>query len=270
MTGGADASGSGGPVGPGRPAAVRHAALGDLVSAASFLTVAGRGRRPGPGAVAWFPMVGMALGAALGGLWWAVARVWPPLLAAGLVVVADAAATGMLHLDAVADAGDGLLPHMEPARRLQVMREPTIGAFGVVVVAVVLLLRWSALSALRPAGAGGAVLLLGGLWAASRTVMALSMALVPPARPDSLAAGFVGSGRWPCWVAGAVGLAGSAAALLGWHLRAGGVALAAALTAGAGVVALGRRRVGGYTGDVLGAAGVAAETVGLVVAAVRW
>ncbi|MGI8882353.1 MAG: adenosylcobinamide-GDP ribazoletransferase, partial [Jatrophihabitans sp.] len=50
----------------------------------------------------------------------------------------------------------------------------------------------------------------------------------------------------------------------------GGVAVAAGIAAGAGVLLLGRRRLGGFTGDVLGAAGVTGETVSLVVAAAKW
>ena len=51
---------------------------------------------------------------------------------------------------------------------------------------------------------------------------------------------------------------------------AGAIALAAGLASAAAVVILAWRRVGGFTGDVLGAAGVVVETVGLVVAAARW
>lgn len=248
----------------------RSPALADLASATAFLTVVGRGRLPTRRAVAYFPVVGMALGGALGALWWAVDQSWPAMVAGGLVVVADAAATGMLHLDAVADAGDGLLAHLDRDRRLRVMREPVTGAFGVSTLIVVVLLRWAVLSSVVPASPGAAALLLGGLWATGRTVMVLAMAVVPSARADSLAGGFAGRTRRPAAVAAVIGLGGSAAALVGWEPRAGGIAFVAALAAGAAVVALARRRVGGITGDVLGAAGVAAETIGLVMAAVHW
>jgi adenosylcobinamide-GDP ribazoletransferase len=60
------------------------------------------------------------------------------------------------------------------------------------------------------------------------------------------------------------------AALVGWRAVAAPFVAAAGIIAAIGVVVLARRRLGGYTGDVLGASGVVLETVGLVVAAARW
>lgn len=259
------------PVGPRRPAAPHGTGRG-LVrsldgarSALGFLTVVGGARRPSPSAVAWFPLVGAVIGAALGALWWGAARLWPPAVAGAVVVAADVAVTGMLHFDGLVDAADGLLPHLDRDRRLQVMREPTVGAFGVVVAVVVVLVRWSALATMHPS-----ILLLCGLWALARGAMAVITGVMAPARPDSLAAGFVASaGRLP-WVAGAVALVVSGAALVWWRPTAGVAVLVAAAAAGGVVAAVARRRVGGYTGDVLGAAGILAETVGLMVAAAKW
>lgn len=255
-----------------------------MVEALSFLTVIGRGRRPGPHAVPWFGPVGLVLGLALGGLWWAVGRAWPAGVAAALVVAADLALTGMLHFDGLVDSADGLLPHLDRAARLDVMRAPDVGAFGVAAGGGVLLARWAALAALRPAP-----LLLGGLWCASRAGMGLVMGALPYARgPEGLAAGFLGPGSGggtaeagplpssapsraaPARAAGAMAVLAGAAVAGAWRLPAGPVAVGAALLATAAVAGLGRRRLGGYTGDVLGAAGFVAETVGLVVAAARW
>jgi adenosylcobinamide-GDP ribazoletransferase len=243
--------------------------------ALAFLTVAGRGSRPSPRAVAWFGPVGLLIGLALGGAWWVFGRAWPALVAAALVVAADLALTGMLHFDGLVDAADGLLPHLAPARRLEVMRTPDIGAFGVAVAGAVLLLRWSALAAIRPAP-----LLLGAIWCASRAGMGLAMAAAPYAGgPEGLAQGFLrdvshdaprGGGGIRAAVTPAVVLVAAVTLGAAWRVPAGPVAVAAGVAAGAGVVGLGYRRLGGYTGDVLGAAGVVAETIGLVVAAARW
>lgn len=119
-----------------------HAVVSDAVP---------RTRVPTPRALRWFPLVGVLLGIALGGLWWATAKIWPLPVAALIVVVADLGLTGMLHVDGLADCADGLLPHMSKERRLEVMSEPTVGAFGVAVVAVVLLGRFAVLATLRPA-----------------------------------------------------------------------------------------------------------------------
>jgi adenosylcobinamide-GDP ribazoletransferase len=231
--------------------------------AVAFLTSLGRARRPTPGAVPWFPVVGAALGLLLGLVWWGAARVWPPLVAAAVVVAADLALTGLLHLDGLVDAADGLLPHLDRERRLAVMRAPDTGAFGVGVAGAVLLLRWSALGVMHPHP-----LLLGGLWCASRTGMAVTLAHVRYARADGIARQFTGGGTHTVLLAAAG--AGALALAAGWAVPAGPVAVAAALVAFGLVVGLGVRRLGGFTGDVLGAAGLLAETVGLTVAAARW
>jgi adenosylcobinamide-GDP ribazoletransferase len=219
--------------------------------ALSFLTPIGGAATPSPQAFRWFPLVGAAIGAALGGIWWVAGEVWPPAVAAAVVVAADLALTGLLHLDGLADSADGLLPHLTREQRLSVMAAPDVGAFGVGVAGAVLLLRWSALATINPNPA-----LLAGVWCASRTLMATVAGTVPYARDEGLATAFLGgTGVWVVAVAGAV----AAIALAGWA--------ALGVLAGLAVVALALRRVGGFTGDVLGAAGVIGETVGLLVAA---
>ncbi|MHB8506957.1 MAG: adenosylcobinamide-GDP ribazoletransferase [Acidimicrobiales bacterium] len=232
--------------------------------ALAFLTALGGARVPGPRALRWFPVVGAVLGAALGGIWWVAGRAWPAPVAAAVVVVADLGLTGMLHIDGLADAADGLLPHLSAGRRLEVMAGAEVGAFGVATVGATLLLRFAALTVLRPAP-----LLLVGLWCASRTSMAATVDRLPYARTGGGLVSAFGGGRVP-WtllaVAGAAGLGAGAA----WSLPAGPVAVAVAFAGFGAVLLLARRRVGGYTGDVLGAAGVVGETLGLLTAAARW
>jgi adenosylcobinamide-GDP ribazoletransferase len=143
------------------------------------------------------------------------------------------------------------------------MASPEIGAFGVGVAIVVLLLRWAALAAIRPS-----VILLVALWCLSRTGMAVVARTQPYARAEGgLASAFSGAPRWAPLISGAALAVGLA---LTWRRPAGAVSVAAAVVAGASVVWLARRRLGGFTGDVLGAAGVLAETAGLMAAAARW
>jgi adenosylcobinamide-GDP ribazoletransferase len=230
--------------------------------ALAFLTPLFGASEPRADTLGWFPLAGAALGLVIGAVWWGAERVWPAAVAAAIVVVVDLALTGMLHVDGLADAADGLLPHLDRARRLEVMAAPDVGAFGVATVTGVLLLRWTALAVTAPSP-----LLLGGLWCASRTAMAVTARTVPYARPDGLAAAFLGRRALATALLGAAlalalafagpGVAGVAAV--------GGVAIGAAA-----VVVLAWRRVGGFTGDVLGAAGVVGETTGLLVAAARW
>jgi adenosylcobinamide-GDP ribazoletransferase len=234
-------------------------------SALAFLTVVGGATPPDRRAPAWFGPVGAALGLAVGAAWWAAGELWPPLVAALLAVAVDAALTGMLHVDGLADSADGLIPPLDRQRRLEVMATPDVGAFGVMVVTLVVLARIAALATLEPDP-----LLVAGLWTASRAAMALTLAWMPYARtPGGAASGFRAGLATPALAGLGIGCA-----VVVWAFDGGwgpGVAVAAAGLAGFGaVLTLAWRRLGGYTGDVLGAAGVVAETVGLLVAAVRW
>jgi adenosylcobinamide-GDP ribazoletransferase len=231
--------------------------------AIAFLTPVGGAAAPSAAAVVWFPIVGALVGLAVGGVWWAADQIWPPAVAAAVAVAADLALTGLLHLDGLVDAADGLLPPMERERRLAVMADPGAGAFGVGVAIVVLLLRWTAFAALEPSA-----WLVAGLWCGSRTVMAVALRTIRSARPGGLTESFRGGMATPV---AAYGM-GLAAALACGAIGLGpGLASVAALGAGAALVfALAARRIGGCTGDVLGAAGVIGESVGLLVAAARW
>ena len=232
-------------------------------AAFGFLTVLGGARSPEPSTFQWFPVVGLVVGGVLGGAWWAAAEVWPPAIAAVIVVALDLALTGMLHVDGLADTADGLLVHdADRDRRLAIMRTPDVGAYGVAAVAVVLLGRVAGLAALDPEP-----LLVAGLWTASRSLVALVPSAVPYAREEGLASSFLGgSARLGPALGLAVGVILCALAIGG-----PGLAAAAGLVVGVGaVVAAARRRLGGFTGDVLGASAVVGETVGLLVAAARW
>jgi adenosylcobinamide-GDP ribazoletransferase len=230
--------------------------------ALSFLTPLFGASEPRPETLTWFPFAGAALGLVLGAVWWGAERIWPAAVAAAIVVAADLALTGLLHVDGLADSADGLLPHLDRTRRLEVMAAPDVGAFGVAAIVAVLVLRWAALATTAPSP-----LLVGGLWCASRTAMAVAARTVPYERPGGLASAFLGGRALPTALIGAVLATGLAFAGPG----VAGIAAVAGVVAGAaGVVVLARRRIGGFTGDVLGASGIVGETTGLLVAAARW
>ena len=183
-----------------------------------------------------------------------------------LTVAVDLVLTGALHLDGLADSADGLLPHLERDRRLEVMAAPDVGAFAIAAVVVVLLLRASTLATADLDGWHW-VALLAGLWCGARAAMTVVVTSVPYARTGGgLASAFAG-GRWWAAAPGVVLAVVAVGAGDGWH---GLLGLAVGALAAAGVVALGRRRLGGFTGDVAGAAGIVLETVGLLVVAARW
>jgi adenosylcobinamide-GDP ribazoletransferase len=235
-----------------------------MLDALGFLTVLGRTRTPTPRSLLWFGPTGALIGAGLGLLWWGATNAWPTAVAAAIVVAADLAVTGLLHLDGLADAADGLLPHLERRRRLEVMATPDVGAFGVAVVAAALLLRFGALASMDPEGVK-AVAFLAGVWCAARTLMAVTMCVMPYARDTGLAHVFLGG-----TVAGPLALGIPLSALAAGRGIGGVVAVLSGVAGGVLVVLLAQRRIGGFTGDVLGAAGIVTETVALVVASARW
>ena len=175
-----------------------------MLAALGFLTPFGPARAPNPATLRWFPLAGAAAGPIVGLVWWAASKGWHgPLVPAALAVAADLVLTGMLHVDGLADSADGLLPHLSRERRLQVMSEPDIGAFGLAATLAVLLLRFAAFGALRPD-----IALVVGVWCVSRSLMVAAMLVLPYARATGgLATAFLGGG-----VAGSA-LAASAGAL---------------------------------------------------------
>ena len=226
-----------------------------VMGAVAFLTVFGRGQAPKARSLWWFPLVGAGMGAVLAAAHWGAGELWPLLVVGILVVAADLVLTGALHLDGLADSADGLLPPMDRDRRLAVMSRPDVGAFAMAAVVVVLGARWAALSV-----DGIESLSLVPIWALSRTLVAVVPAIVPYARPGGLADPFLaGARRWlVLWLAPAV------AGLVLIEGVSGAVAAGVAVAVSTGVVAVAWRRLGGFTGDVLGAVILMAETSALL------
>ena len=228
----------------------------------AFLTVVGRSTTPTPRALRWFPVVGIVLGAAVGGSWWLFTEMFPPTVAAALAIGVDLALTGMLHLDGLVDSADGLLPHLPRDRRLEVMRTPDAGAFGVGAAVLVLLVRVACLASMSPE-----VMMVAGVWCASRAIVAVAPARLRSARDSGLATAFTGGSRGWVPLIALVPATIVTTIAIGWP----GIATAAATVIACVVVlAFARHRIGGFTGDVLGASILVGETAGLVVASARW
>lgn len=217
-------------------------------------------RAPALGATVWaWPLVGAVVGLAQGlALAASLGAGLPAAVAALLAVVAGLALTGGLHEDGLADLTDGLSGGASPARRLEIMRDSRIGSHGATSLIMALGLRTACFAALA---GGPAVALPVAAAMLSRAAMAGLLAALPQARRDGLGASAArGSNLRRAAAAAALALT-AAVALLG--PGALGPALAAALAVGAtGMLAL--RRLGGITGDVLGAAQVVAELAALI------
>jgi adenosylcobinamide-GDP ribazoletransferase len=206
--------------------------------------------------IAWAAPVAGAVVGLIGALILALTTLLglPLLLCAGLTTAALVVATGALHEDGLADVADGFGGGTTRERKLEIMRDSRVGAYGAIAIALALALRVGALAATLD----------GGLWRASLSLMLVAvlsrasaltpLALLPPARADGAgaAAGRLGSNALAAaWGSGLV-----IAVALGLVALGVAHALLAALMSGAGallMVVLARRAIGGQTGDVAGA-----------------
>ena len=207
--------------------------------------------------IAWAaPIAGVFVGL-IGGVVLALTALLglPPLLRGGLATAALVALTGALHEDGLADVVDGFGGGATRARKLEIMRDSRIGAYGAIAIALALILRVGALTAALDGGFWRASLSLMLVAALSRAAALTPLALLPPARSEGAGAA---AGRLDAnALAAAWGSAVVIAVALGLAALGLAHALLAALTSGAGallIVALARRAIGGQTGDVAGAA----------------
>ncbi|WPP04495.1 adenosylcobinamide-GDP ribazoletransferase [Methylocella tundrae] len=201
------------------------------------------------------PAAGALLGAlSAGALVSASALGLPPLLAAPLAIAVLAALSGAMHEDGLADCADGFGGGATRERKLEIMADSRIGAFGAVALALALYIRIAAVASIAAHSLALAVTALIGAAAVSRAAALIPLAVLPPARTKG--AGF-SAGRPQ---SSALAVAAALAALFaGAPLIAGAdpskSALAFAACAGAGFAFsdLARRQIGGQTGDVAGA-----------------
>lgn len=240
---------------------------GDLRVAVQFLTrlPTGRAADPGPdltAASAWFPAVGLLVA----GVAVAVRAGLDPLLGSApatiAAVLATVAATGAFHEDGLADTADGLWGGWDVDRRLAIMRDSRLGTYGTVALVGDLALRTTVLAGLGVADFARTVVAAHVL---GRLAPLLLVARLAPARPDGqgVRTATLGPSGWMLALGTglvvAVVVAGVAAPLV-----VGAVLLGTGATG-----ALARRRLGGVTGDLLGAGvRVGALAVTCVLAAV--
>ncbi len=211
-----------------------------------------------------FPIVGALLGTLAGGVYWLGREIGlPALVAAALAVGFLALATGALHEDGLADTADGLGGGRTRDEKLAIMRDSRTGAYGVLALVIVTLLRAGALAAVDGAAGFAAFIAAAAL---GRGFAALPMSLLPPARADGLGRAAGRAPGFSACMALILALAAATLAAAGYALpwRAVGYAVAGAFFAVLFVSLLAQRHIGGVTGDVLGAAILAGEAAALV------
>ncbi len=232
-----------------------------LRSAIGFLTILpvapGVDRSDFVSARAWFPVVGLLLGAILGATELAMNFGFPvfserpgsvpPLLSASVIVVALVVATRALHLDGFMDCCDGLLGGFSRSRRLEILKDPNVGAFAVIGVVCLLILKLSAVMAL-PASSRLPVLVI--FPSISRWAVLVTMERFPYVREWGIGTPFMGL----TGIARRI-LPTTATVLLTLMLTglAGLLLVSVAGVVAVGIGAWSSKLLGGVTGDVYGA-----------------
>ncbi len=196
----------------------------------------------------WFPLIGVLLGAAYCGIAWVLKPHLPAVVVAALLVTMDALATGALHFDGLADMADGFGGGKTRDDVLRIMRDHAIGSYGGLALVLVVALKMAAYTSLlaQPAERNWMVALIVAP-ALGRWSILLLTAMLPYARPGVSVAGHMGrrSVVWGTLVVLVVLIATiSARAWIGAGIVLGVTGLFGSYC---------RRRIGGITGDTLGA-----------------
>jgi adenosylcobinamide-GDP ribazoletransferase len=209
--------------------------------------------------VPWFPAVGALIGVTVGLVAAVMAELVPMPVAAAVAVLFGVLITGAFHEDGLADVADAFAGGWSPEQRLRILTDPLHGSYGVAALSGSVVLRIVCVGTLGPAAA------FSGLVAAhvvGRSAAVGAMAVFPTARQEGLGADYTRSLRPTASVVGVLSGLAIAALVAGWWV----IPLAAAALVGAvavGVLAV--RKIGGVTGDVLGAVEQVAECLVLVV-----
>ena len=235
------------------PVALRFP-LASFLAALRFLTIvplAWRCEQDGrffAASVAWFPLIGLLIGLICAGFISCLMPFFPPPVLALAAIVLLASVSGCLHLDGLADSGDGLLSARPRERILEIMRDSHTGAMGVIAIVVVLLGKYAALSSLDGPTLPATLIVMP---LAGRCAIVLTMACLPYARAgEGLGRLFYSPGsRWAAlW---ALALLVIVPAFGGWRMSL--TVLFAVLTTVSLFSLWCRARINGATGDTLGA-----------------
>jgi adenosylcobinamide-GDP ribazoletransferase len=200
--------------------------------------------RPAAHAAWAYPLVGLAIAAlsAFAG-WLALSLGLPSAAAALFVMLTGIVSTGAMHEDGLADCADGFWGGWTRDRRLEIMKDSQIGTYGMIALVLALGLRWVAIAAVLASGSYLMALICAAV--VSRAAMVTVMYALPAARPSGLSGTTGRPPKLAMVVAVIFGII--AASLILPH------ALMAALIAMLAVALVARAKIGGQTGDVLGA-----------------
>ncbi len=170
-----------------------------------------------------------------------------PRAIAGVCLFASIMITGAMHEDGLADTADGLWGGWTPERRLEIMKDSRIGTYGVLALGLSLLIRYAAFLALIEAGMLWPGVVIASV--SSRAVMLALMALLSNARTDGLSQSVGKPGLPQLWIGLGIA-AGVTLCVWPWALPA--IAIVSGIS-GVACAAIANRKIGGQTGDILGA-----------------
>lgn len=209
----------------------------------------------------YFPLVGVVVGAIAAGVYYGAALVLPAPVAAVLSTAASIYITGAFHEDGFADTCDGLGGGLTRERALEIMKDSRVGAYGAIGIVCMLAAKLSALAMLPPRQAVAALLLAHPLSRLAATALIWKLEYV---RGEGKAKPLAHQMTNAEFTIAAVGACLPAVLLLaiGWSAPIAILAaIAAALAATLWLASLFVRRLGGYTGDCLGAVQQLAEAL---------
>jgi adenosylcobinamide-GDP ribazoletransferase len=211
-----------------------------------------------------FPVVGFAVNGLGGLVCWLLHKAGvPPLLAAAWVLATTVILTGGFHEDGLADTADGFGGGSSPIRKLEIMRDSRIGSYGALALLLSVMIRAAAIAALVDPTRVVAAMIVAGML--GRTGMLVILLALRPARAGGMGAAM---GKIDAKSA-AVGFGLTIVAALVWlPIRPALAMVILGIGASTAVAKLAHTQIGGYTGDVLGAAEVITECVALTVATV--
>ena len=235
-----------------------------FLAALSFLTVIPlpRRREVSPEqvgrSIGYFPVVGIIIGLILAGLYWLLRLVLPSAVVSGLLLVCLVVLTGGLHLDGFVDTCDGIAGHKTTEARWQVMRDSRAGAFGIVGVCCLLIVKYVSLNSV-PESLMMVTLLL--MPVVSRWAMVYAVFAYPYARPSGLGKVFKqAASRRRLAIATLVALA----VAIPWFRLAGLVIMLGVWAIVVAMAAYLKGKFSGLTGDTYGAINEVAEVSVLI------
>jgi adenosylcobinamide-GDP ribazoletransferase len=214
-------------------------------------------------ATAWFPVVGLIIGLVLAALNWLLLLILPAAAVNALLIAALVILTGAMHLDGMADTCDGIAGHKTVEERWKVMRDSRTGAFGVVGIVTVLLVKYATLNSIPPVFMTVILILMP---VVSRWAMVYAIYVYRYARPSGLGTAFKQATRWPQFTAATIITLAVALALMPWFSLTGLYIIFGIFIITTALAFYLKYKFAGLTGDTYGAINELAEVMTLVLA----